>query len=458
MIMLGQAQVFLQQRRVLRNDVMQPLGARAFDILELLLEARGQIISKDQILERVWPSTVVEENNLQVHISALRKALGCNKDIIRTIPGRGYLLIGAEEENLVSVSLIAPPRIDTNSTLIGRDALIEQTHEALNRHTLVTLIGCGGIGKTALALWVTSAIRESGARRVFQVMFADEQSPDGLIEKLAKAMDVEPGSVESVAQRLKERYAQEPLLVMLDNCEHLIGAVASLCELLFQTGLTLTILVTSREPLRIRNEYTIRLMPLETSEAGASLECIRACSATRLLIQRLTSLDPSFVPDDASLVLLSEVGRLVDGVPLALEMAAIRASALGLDILIDELTDRPHMLDASLRTAPGRQQSLAACIDWSYRLLRAEERTVLLMICRLEGQFSLDAVCEVASGLGFTHRQLMDSMMGLITKSLLLIVPQGPFHRYRLMRATRSFLLQQMHAPTGVISSRIVYS
>ncbi|MFC6479325.1 hypothetical protein ACFQDN_26260 [Pseudomonas asuensis] len=196
--------------------------------------------------------------------------------------------------------------------------------------------------------------------------------------------------------------------------------------------------------MRIRNEHTIRIPPLDTVGVESSAQALLTCSSTQLLILRLSGLDPSFVPDNASLALLGEVGRLVDGVPLALEMAAIRASALGLQIVIDELIDRPHMLDASLRTAPRRQQSLAACIEWSYRLLEMEERSVLLMISRLDGQFSLDAVCEVASGLGFTHRQLMDSMMGLITKSLLLIVPQGPFHRYRLMRATRSYLLHQI--------------
>jgi predicted ATPase/DNA-binding winged helix-turn-helix (wHTH) protein len=444
MIMLGQAQVFLQQRKVLRNDIVQPLGARAFDVLELLLKARGQVVSKDQILQCVWPSTVVEENNLQVHISSLRKALGCNKDIIRTIPGRGYLLVGQDEESLMPKTPAPSLWADTGSVLIGRDDVLAQVHDALARNLLVTLIGCGGIGKTAIALALAASIHESQARVVFQVMFADEQSPDGLLDKLAKAMDIEPGSMEQVMDRLKQRYTDNALLIVLDNCEHLIEGVASLCEFLFATGLCLKILVTSREPLRIRNEHTIRIPPLDTVGVESSSQALLTCSSTQLLILRLSGLDPSFVPDNASLALLGEVGRLVDGVPLALEMAAIRASALGLQIVIDELIDRPHMLDASLRTAPRRQQSLAACIEWSYRLLEMEERSVLLMISRLDGQFSLDAVCEVASGLGFTHRQLMDSMMGLITKSLLLIVPQGPFHRYRLMRATRSYLLHQI--------------
>lgn len=446
MITLGQAQVFLQQRRVLRNDVVQPLGARAFDILELLLEARGQVVSKDEILQRVWPSTVVEENNLQVHISALRKALGCNKDLIRTIPGRGYLLIEQDEKSSASQTLAVPMKVETGNLLVGRDELLLQIYDALTRNMLVTLIGCGGIGKTAVALTLAASIRDEHTRTVFQVMFGDEQSPDGLLEKLAKVMEVEPGSIEQVMDQLKQRYADDTLLIVLDNCEHLIEAVASLCELLFETGLALKILVTSREPLRIRNEHTIRIPPLETADAQSSPETILACSSTQLLLLRLSGLDPSFVTDEASLDLLGEVGRLVDGVPLALEMAAIRASALGLQILIDELIDRPHMLDASLRTAPGRQQSLTACIEWSYRLLGVEERTVLLMISRLEGQFSLDAVCEVASGLGVSHRQLMNSMMGLITKSLLLTVPCGPFHHYRLMRATRSYLQQQGHS------------
>jgi len=150
--------------------------------LELLLEARGQVVSKDEILQRVWPSTVVEENNLQVHISALRKALGCNKDLIRTIPGRGYLLIEQDEKSSASQTLAVPMKVETGNLLVGRDELLLQIYDALTRNMLVTLIGCGGIGKTAVALALAASIRDEHTRTVFQVMFGDEQSPDGLLE------------------------------------------------------------------------------------------------------------------------------------------------------------------------------------------------------------------------------------------------------------------------------------
>ncbi|HEX8544274.1 MAG TPA: winged helix-turn-helix domain-containing protein [Pseudomonas sp.] len=476
MISLGQAHVSLELREVFKCGTPLRIGARAFDILELLINRPGRLVTKDEILQKVWPETVVEENNLQVHISALRKALGTDRDLIRTIPGRGYMLISGDEDlsqnsptgaSIVESVLSNPfgcPMLRKNDlphdvALIGRVTALDEAWQALESASLLTLTGSGGIGKTSLAVAVAHRLSRTQSVPVYFVALGQLNCSERVLDAVACALDVDgvqgQSTLDAVVRRLNEA---EPLLV-LDNCEHLIEAVASLCAHLAQRCPTLKILATSREALRINGERSMNVAPLDVPEPGASRANILRSDAAQLFLTRLRALDSCFPGDDSdslddqSVELIAQVCRTLDGIPLALEMAAARASALGLYELFASLRDDLHLLAGGLRSAPERHQTLLASVEWSYRLLTHDERQVLGRITLLDGRFTLDQACEVAQSLDISRAQVMDAIVGLALKSLLAVLTEGPFKFYRLLGATRTCLVQRLKQAPGTAKS-----
>ena len=458
MISLGQATVSLELRDVFKDGVALRIGTRAFDILELLIRQQGQLVSKEQILQCVWPDTVVEENNLQVHISALRKALGSDRDLIRTIPGRGYLLLGGEGgcsegaliEDAHTVQALqgasARHRLPAAVELVGRETLLEEINAALNDpRAFITLIGPGGVGKTSLAVELGRQRLEAGTTPVWFVPLAQLQCAEALPQALAAALGSEGGGADSLPSLLQQ-LAQQPGLIILDNCEHLIDQVAGLVEALLFGAPCVQIVATSREPLRIAGERSLQVPPLSAPEADATREAILHCESARVFLRHWRALDCQVAStvdaelDDYSIELVGEVCRRLDGIPLALEMAAARACALGLYQLVGTLDDSVHLLSASLRTAPPRQQTLQASLAWSYRLLSREERTVFRLLADLEGRFTLEQACNALQCATLARSRIMDCMMRLATKSLLMVSAQGPFRFYRMLAATRACL------------------
>lgn len=459
MISLGQATVSLELRDVFKDGVALRIGTRAFDILELLLRQQGQLVSKEHILQSVWPDTIVEENNLQVHISALRKALGSDRDLIRTIPGRGYLLLGGEGgctegallEDADAVqslrSAVGRQWLPAAVDLVGRKALLDEVNAALDEsRAFITLIGPGGVGKTSLAVELGRGRLQAGSDAVWFLPLAQLQCAETLPQALAVALGVECPAGEPTLPLLIQHLAQVPGLLILDNCEHLIDQVAGLVEALLLGAPSVRILATSREPLRIAGERSLQVPPLTSPAPDATREAILHCDSALVFLRHWRALDCQAASisdaalDDYSVELVGEVCRRLDGMPLALEMAAARACALGLYQLVGSLDDSVHLLSASLRTAPPRQQTLQSSLAWSYRLLSRDERTVLRLLADLEGRFTLEQACNALQCATLARARIMDCMVRLATKSLLLVSARGPFRFYRMLEATRTGL------------------
>ncbi len=454
MISLGQTMISREHRDVFKDGVAMRIGTRAFDILDLLLRHQGQLVSKELILQSVWPDTVVEENNLQVHISALRKALGTDREQIRTVPGRGYVLLGgdgAQTDTRASVVLQGvschhplPARV----ALLGRQALLDEVNNTLAEGcALVTLIGPGGVGKTALAAELGQTLLEAGTTPVYFVPLAQLQCAELLLEAFSSAVGVDCSGGDPDLQGLIRYLQQQPGLVILDNCEHLVESVASLLEVILRGAPAVRAIATSREPLRIAGERSLQVPPLDIPELNASPETILRSASAQLFLRQWRALDSHLAADgnaeldDYSVELVGEICRRLDGMPLALEMAAARACALGLYQLVASLDGSLHLLSASLRTAPPRQQTLQASLAWSLRLLGREERTVLRRLAELDGRFTLERACDALQRTRLPRACVMDCIVRLATKSLLMVSAQGPFRFYRMLGTTRACLL-----------------
>ncbi|TCR63021.1 winged helix-turn-helix domain-containing protein [Bosea sp. BK604] len=436
-----------------------PLGGRAFEILEVLSQAQGELVTKDELLDRVWGTAAVSENLLQVHISAVRKALGSYRSLLKTQSGRGYRLLGdwgielepAPQPSAARTRHAQEPPAETRSNLpvlitdlIGRDAALPHVCGLLSAYRIVTLSGAGGIGKTTLALHAARGLLSDYAGGAWFVELAPLSDPSLVPSTVASALGLKLGdanSTEAVARSI----ATTRLLLVLDNCEHVIDAVASLAETLVRLCPRLTILATSREVLRIGGEYIYRVPPLEVPEVEQfGVDDLRSHSAVALFIARTEVLDPIVPPRSDNLPTIASICRHLDGMPLAIEFAAARAATLGIEAVHAELRNRFALLTTGRRTAVPRHKTLRATLDWSYELLPAEERALLRRLSVLSGSFGLQAAeALIGGGRDGGEPAVAERIANLVDKSL--IVPDRiDAGRWRLLETTRAYAAEKL--------------
>ncbi|CAM2195564.1 Transcriptional regulator [Paraburkholderia kururiensis] len=473
MIQIGQLHVFLESREIRLNGERVRIGSRAFDILELLIRAEGALVSKDEIIRCVWPTTIVQENNLQVHIAALRKALGPQRDLIRTVPGRGYCLVGALSDAAPKCSTadLVPPLPVSASALVGREASIAQVADALGALRIVTLVGSGGIGKTRVATEVAARVASRFPDGVVFVPLASVSDPRFVADALADALPAALAGSLGMARPagrlaladIVPGLAGRRMLLVLDNCEHLIDVAAQVATAATAASEGLCVLATSREALRIPGELLHQVPPLDVPGEADTGDAIVQASAVQLFIARARAADARFPLNERTLCLTAAVCRRLDGIPLAIELAAARAAVLGVEVLADHLDDHFRILAGGFRTALPRHQTLKAMLDWSYRLLDETERTLLRWLGVFMDGFSFDAAYYVVSGMtsngmersegssaprGFSQPQLLDALSGLVAKSLVIResadAGTGTDTRYRLLAITRAYALQKL--------------
>jgi predicted ATPase len=427
----------------------------------VLIEAGGELVTKDEILSRVWPGMVVEEHSLQFHISALRKVLGKDRGFIKTISGRGYRFVAdvtaaaGEEEALPGRATGLPPTLRdaetlTNlpaptSELIGREVELREASTLLTAHRLVTLVGAGGMGKTRLGLAVARRLRPNFADGAWVAELGPLSDPELVPVTIAAAIGLELAGGTVTPERVASALGAKPLLLVLDNCEHVIDAAASMAEALLRANPAAHVLATSREPLRAADECLYRVPPLAVPAKGTEdIKDLLKYGAVQLFVARMRATDTHFAPDRRIAPAIAAICRRLDGIALAIELAAARAAALGVEAVAAHLDDRFQLLTGGRRTAPVRHQTLRATFDWSYELLSEAERAVLRRLSIFSGSFTLEAAGRVAASAEFAALDVINAVANLVAKSLVIANAGDTIARYRLLETTRAYALEKL--------------
>jgi predicted ATPase/DNA-binding winged helix-turn-helix (wHTH) protein len=454
-------------RQLWVNGAPTRLGARAFDVLMALVDRRQAVVSKNELMDIVWPDAVVEENNLQVHVSTLRKLLG--PQTIVTVPGRGYRFIDAP-----SVVGARPPKATETSTvpaltnlpvhlppLFGRHAELAALSLMLGpdaSHRLITVTGAGGMGKTRLAMAAARVAQGETASYPDGVWLVElaaiSAMADGalVMASVARALGITLGAGDG-EHNLAGRIADRRMLIVLDNCEHVIDCVASLAAALLARAPEVRLLATSQELLKLPEEQVFRLgtlsvpadEPADRPDERAELTDAQHFGALALFVDRARAVLPHFVVSHENLPSIIDICRRLDGIPLAIEFAAARLPLLGLEGLRGKLDDRFRLLTGGSRLAPKRQQTMRAALEWSHALLDDNEQRVLRRLAIFSGSFGLEGAQAVASDTTLDAVSVLDHLDALVDKSLV-IAETGPVPRYRLLESTRIFALEQLHS------------
>jgi predicted ATPase/DNA-binding winged helix-turn-helix (wHTH) protein len=457
-VAFGPFRLFPAERLIERSGEQLQLGGRAMDILIALVERAGDVLSQRELIDRVWSNVIVEDNNLRFHVAALRKALSDGQDGARyviNVPRRGYSFVGPITRSPVDVP--KPAVISSESAvpvippclkrMVGREAVVEAIAAQLARQRFVTIVGPGGIGKTTVAVSVGHTL----AAKYDDVCFVD-LGPLGDPRLVPSLLGTALGLLvqsDNLIPNLIRFLRDKRMLLILDSCEHVIETAAGLAEAIFEQTENVHILATSREALRIEGEHVYRLAPLECPPVSDALTAAESLvfPATQLFSDRVTANSDRFALEDADAPVVARICRKLDGIALAIELAAGRVDAHGIEGVDALLDSKLSLLWQGRRTAPPRHQTLNATLDWSYDLLVEAERAVLRRLVVFAGSFALEAAQAVAGDRGAEAGEIAEVVANLVAKSLIVSDSRGGKGvRYRLLDTTRTYLQKKLSA------------
>jgi len=441
------------ERLLTRDGEPVELGARAFDVLIALVSRPNEPVSKRELMAAVWPDVSVEEGSLRFHIAGLRKALGDGKNgarYITTLAGRGYCFVAPISRSSAHRNAVtddaAPPRTNLPGRLarmVGREESVRALSDQLLATRFVTIVGAGGVGKTTVAVSVAHDLVERFAGAVLFADFGALSDPSLVPASIASMLGLSVGSDDPVPG-LMSHLRDKRMLLVLDNCEHVIAAAAELAARIHPSAPQIHILATSREALRVEGEQVYQLSTLAfppEDMALASIEALRF-PATQLFVERAAASGASAEISESDAAIVADICRKLDGVPLAIELAAGRVAAFGLKQTADLLDQHLSLLWAGQRTAPPRQKTLQATLDWSYSLLTEMERVVLRRLAVFVGHFTIDAALAVVTDEAIDQAHLFGAIDSLVAKSMVATRPTGGMMRYRLLETTRAYALR----------------
>ena len=436
----GAFELLVRRQLLIHAGTPVPVGSRALAILTALVEGAGDIITKEKLIAAAWPTTFVDDSNLKVNVSNLRRALRFkdpSQDYIVAIPSRGYRFI-APVQRISAGARGLPPR----TPLIGRADDLAAVQERLSKNLVVTVAGSGGIGKTALATGAVHAAASHYSDGVTFVDLAKISSAQFIPAALALALGLTTGGEDPLARVIHALEGQQKLL-LIDNCEHLLPAVAGVIDRLSTSLEGVRILATSREPLRIRHEHVHRLDSLRSDPhpyptASEALEY----PAVELFVTRAFE-HSGYALSDTDAPAVAEICRRLDGIPLAIELAAKRVGDLTPPRLLEMLDDRFKVLACGCPKAPLRQQTLRATLDWSYSLLSESEAGFVRALSVFAGEFSVKGVIALAPSdtPPDTAVEILSSLAG---KSFLVVDWRKGRITYRLLETMRAYLLERL--------------
>jgi predicted ATPase/DNA-binding winged helix-turn-helix (wHTH) protein len=446
------------ERLLKRGDEALSIGGRALDLLIVLVERAGEVISHKELIARAWPDVTVEEANLRVHIAALRKVLGDGLNgarYISNVAGRGYCFAAAVACSPVGQASLPsdPPSVacrihnlpSRQTRMVGRDDAIRRLEGQLSTSRFVTIVGPGGVGKTTLAVAVAHALAEGFHGAVLFVDLGVVADSRLVTTAAASALGIVT-QAEDPLLYLLDFLGDRKVLLVLDNCEHVIDAAAEFAERVMSETPQAHILATSREALRAEGEHVHILSSLECPPNDPSLKAAEALSypAVRLFMERALASGYHSELSDRDVPMIANICRKLDGIPLAIELAASRVGCLGLGGTAELLNNRFKIVWNGRRMALPRHQTLSAMLDWSYNLLSDLEKIVLCRLSIFVGGFTIKVACQVAAEAQIGDAAITQAIIGLLAKSLISTSQSHELTCYRLQDTTRAYALAKL--------------
>jgi predicted ATPase/DNA-binding winged helix-turn-helix (wHTH) protein len=447
LLKFGPFELSIGSRLLANGTKIVPLGARAMDLLIVLAEQPNKVVSKRTLIERVWPEKGADEISLRVNISALRKALAESDETCRyitNVPGRGYSFVVPMDSPALHGSEIEPasrPALPARlMRMVGRKEAVGALQTKLVEQKFVTIVGPGGIGKTTVAVALAHEMRAIFDDRIHFV----DLGPLGDASLVTSAVAMAFGlgmQTGDILRALIDRLQGAPTLLVLDGCEHLIGPVSTLAEKLLERAPFLHLLATSREAMRVEGENVHELSALAYPPEGSAISAEDALQypAVQLLVDRVRALRGQFELTGDNAPLAAKLCQRLDGIALAIELAACRVAVYDLAKTLSMLDDRLNLSWVGRRTALARHQTLSATLDWSFGLLAEPERLVLKRLSVFRGGFSLDAAVAVTADDRVDEASVSDCIWELRSKSLIANYSYGDVSRLRLLDTTHSF-------------------